>query len=235
MRFEDIPQFTRFSGYACDHAWVYLPQHYANEVLNYGLDVNPDFQRGYVWTLEQKTRYVEYILKGGLSGRDLYFNCPGHHFGRVGRQYGFEGYYVLVDGKQRLDAALGFLNNEVPVFGGNYFRDFTDKLSFTDYRFRWHVNTLKTREEILQWYLDLNSGGTVHAPNELDRVRQLIGTPYEPPSQEIIIAQAGLDRDILKEAVAKIEIEKANRQKAFAENEAKRLAAAPPKKGKKIR
>lgn len=72
MRFEDIPQFTKFSGYSVDQSWVYLPRHYASEVLNYGLDVNPDFQRGYVWTLEQKTRYVEYILKGGLSSRERF-------------------------------------------------------------------------------------------------------------------------------------------------------------------
>ena len=37
------------------------------------------------------------------------------------------GEFVLVDGKQRLNAALEFLDNRVPVFGGNFFEDFTDE------------------------------------------------------------------------------------------------------------
>jgi hypothetical protein len=233
MRFADIPQFTKFTGYSVDHAWVYLPRHVANEVKNYGLDVNPDFQRGYVWTLEQKTRYVEYMLKGGLSGRDIYLNCAGHHFGRVGLRWGAQGYYVLVDGKQRIDAAIGFLNNEVPVFGGNHFRDFTDKLSFTDVRFRWHVNMLQTREEVLQWYLDLNSGGTVHTSKELDHVRQLLAEkkPFELPTQAEVEAYAGLDREIMKTAIQEerdAEIKRSNEA-----NEARRQAM--PMKGKKRR
>lgn len=144
-RFQDIPQFTKTANYSVDHAWPYLLDYYAREVLEADLDVNPDFQRGYVWTLEQKSRYVEYILRGGMSGRDLYFNCAGWRYGQVGRQYGAKGYYVLVDGKQRLDAVLGFMNNEVPIFGGNYFRDYTDKMDILTARFRWNVNDLSLR------------------------------------------------------------------------------------------
>jgi hypothetical protein len=138
-----------------------------------------------------------------------------------------------VDGKQRLDAVLGFMNNEVPIFGGNYFRDYTDKMDMLVARFRWNVNDLQTRDEVLQWYLDLNSGGTVHSPNELDRVRELIGTPYAPPSQEEILAQARLDRDALKEAIARMDVDKSLRR-VQAENEAKRRAATS-KKGQKGR
>jgi hypothetical protein len=36
------------------------------------------------------------------------------------------------------------------------------------------VNDLKTREEVLQWYLDLNSGGVVHTEEELNRVREML-------------------------------------------------------------
>src|SRR3546814_4815088 len=34
---------------------------------------------------------------------------------------------VIVDGKQRLTAILGFLNGNVAVFGGHHFRDFDDQ------------------------------------------------------------------------------------------------------------
>ena len=36
------------------------------------------------------------------------------------------------------------------------------------------VNDLQTREEVLQWYLELNSAGTPHSKEELDRVKALL-------------------------------------------------------------
>jgi hypothetical protein len=209
-RFEDIVPFTRSASYSVDHGWDYLPIHYATEVLEAGLDVNPDFQRNYVWTPEQKVRYVEYVLRGGTSGRDLYFNCPGWRHGRVGPRYGAEGYYVLVDGKQRLDAVLGFLNNEFPIFGGNYRRDYTDRPHIITASFKWHVNDLKTREEVLQWYIDLNAGGTVHTPDEINRVRALkeANAPFELPTQEAIFSQAQMDREVIQKALRKVEAQK---------------------------
>ncbi|MCP4427239.1 MAG: hypothetical protein GY803_22350 [Chloroflexi bacterium] len=37
-----------------------------------GVDISPDYQRGHVWTREQQTKYVEHILRNGISGRDIY-------------------------------------------------------------------------------------------------------------------------------------------------------------------
>lgn len=232
-RFQDIVPFTRSAGYACDHSWPFLPDFVANEVLEGGLDLNPDFQRGHVWTTEQKIRYVEYILRGGLSGRDIYLNCPGFRFGRVGRQWGNEGHYVLVDGKQRLDAVFGFMNNEFPIFEGHFYRDFTDKMDLLVARFRWHVNDLQTREEVLQWYLDLNSGGTVHSDDELNRVRKLLAekAPYEPPTQEETEQTAGLHREIFQRAVTETRAKLARRE--LADKEPKPEAPKTTKKGKK--
>jgi len=202
-RFQDIPQFTRNAPYGVDISWDYLARHYMREVIDYGLDVNPDFQRDYVWTPEQKVRYVEFVLQGGMTGKDLYLNCPGHKFGRVGPNYGAEGYYVLVDGKQRLDAVLGFMNDEFPIFGGNFRRDYPDNPHILTARFHWNVNDLATREEVLQWYIDLNAGGTVHRPEEIDRVRVLKaeGKPFDIPSHDDRMAQAGVDREIIQAAL----------------------------------
>lgn len=140
-KFSDIPQFTHWGNYTVTVGWDYLPHHYLHYVLDLGLNVSPDFQRGYVWTLEQKVRYVEYILRGGKTGRDIYINAPAWNNLRE-----IEHDHVLVDGKQRLDAVLGFLNNEFPVFGGNYRRDYTDSLRLHQ-SFNWHVNDLQSREE----------------------------------------------------------------------------------------
>jgi hypothetical protein len=70
--------------------------------------MNPDFQRGHVWTEEQQIAYVEYLLKGGMSGRTFYFNKPSWK-----NKDTINGYddFVCVDGLQRTTAIEKFLNN----------------------------------------------------------------------------------------------------------------------------
>jgi len=166
-RFQDVPQFTRDSSYAVDISWGYLPRYLQGQVEDGGLDLNPDFQRGHVWDLDKQVAFIEFSLRGGTSARSVYLNCPG--WNRGGRKN-----YVLVDGKQRITAVLAFLDGKVPVFGGHVFRDFKDRLHITGPSFRWHVNDLKTRAEVLQWYLDLNTGGVVHTSEEIERVRAML-------------------------------------------------------------
>lgn len=234
-RFQDIPQFTRSAGYMVNVGLDYLARHYARYVVEYGLDVCPDFQRGYVWKPEQKVRFMEYMLRGGLSGLDIYINAPTWRTGLFGAGHP-EAWCVLVDGKQRLDAALGFLNNEFPIFGGSFYRDFTDRPRITCCNFRWHVNDLTTREECLQWYLDLNTGGTIHTEDELSKVRGLItaGEAYVRPPQEEILRLARIDRPVFEEVFREIEEEKARMEAAHIAREAAE-AAKPKRKGGKRR
>lgn len=165
--FRDIPQFTRTANYQVDISWSYLLEALRGYVGKDGLDMDPDFQRAHVWDAERQKRYVEFILRGGDSGKDIYTNCPRWHHGGVKD-------FVLVDGKQRLEAVTKFLRSELPIFDGHLFKDYTDSLRITQASFKWHVNDLDTRAEVLQWYLDLNSGGVVHTSEELDRVRGLL-------------------------------------------------------------
>jgi Arc/MetJ-type ribon-helix-helix transcriptional regulator len=214
--FSDIPQYTRDATYKVDVGWDYLPLFYAHSVTKDRLNVCPDFQRGYVWTPEQRVRYIEFVLRGGATGQDIYTNCRGWRLGDSTD-------YVLVDGKQRLDAVLAFLSNEFPIFGGNFFRDYGDRLRTVKHRFHWHVNDLDTRDEVLQWYLDLNSGGTVHTKEELDHVRALIGSGnFDSPSDAEIHEAAKLHRSVVADAIAKLEAQRA-------ELTAKAQAAPPPK------
>jgi hypothetical protein len=80
---------------------------------------------------------------------------------------------VLVDGLQRLTALIRFLNNEIPIFG-NYFKDFEDNPRDSLTMIRFNINDLQTKAEVLQWYLDMNTGGTVHSDEEIQRVKELL-------------------------------------------------------------
>lgn len=169
-RFHDIPQFTKMAGYGVDVQWDYLERHLGRygEYPN-GLDLDPDFQRGHVWTEAQQAAYVEHCLRGGWASRVLLFNCVGWNHGS-----GDPGPIVLVDGKQRLTAVLRFLHDEISIFGGHRRCDYTDHMSMFSATFRVCVNDLPTRAAVLNWYIELNAGGTPHTNAELDKVRALL-------------------------------------------------------------
>ena len=80
---------------------------------------------------------------------------------------------MLVDGKQRLEAVRSFLRDELTVFGDCKRSDFTDHMRHY-LSFRVHVNALKTRAEVLTWYLQINAGGVVHSDEEIERVKELL-------------------------------------------------------------
>src|SRR3546814_3429683 len=81
-----------------------------------GLD--PDFQRGHVWTPPNQTRYLEHLLRGGTSSRTLIWNCPGYDQSiSTSADADAPKEMVIVYGKQRLTAILGFLHGNVAVFG----------------------------------------------------------------------------------------------------------------------
>lgn len=172
MEWDDIPTFSSWGKYTTDVSWHDLENTLQRYEKENDLDLNPDFQRGHVWSSEQQIKYVEYILKRGNLSRHIIFNCPGW-------MEGFEGQMVLIDGKQRLNAVRLFMSNELPVFGRAYLRDFTrgskKMVRFPhEIYFTFYVNDLQTRAEVLQFYLDLNAGGVVHSEHEIDRVRQLL-------------------------------------------------------------
>lgn len=168
MKFSEIKQLTQQANYQVNIWWEDLDEsldHYRRSNCGGGLDTDPDFQRGHVWTEAQQIAYVEFKLMGGSGSNDLYTNC-------VGWMNDFQGPFVLVDGKQRLNAALRFIRNEIPAFG-HYRKEFVGRIP-SHAEFIFHVNNLKTREEVLTWYLEMNSGGTPHTQEELDRVRAML-------------------------------------------------------------
>lgn len=164
MDFENISQFTQPASYHVNVPLGYLQEHINSQQEN-GLQLNPDFQRGHVWTEKQQISYVEYLLRGGTSGTEIYFNLPG-------LRWGSRKEFVCVDGLQRITVCLRFLNNEITAFGVLY-NDYEGRIDQQVNLSIW-VNTLETKREVLIWYLEMNEGGTPHTEAELEKVRQMI-------------------------------------------------------------
>ena len=164
MKFRNIPPFTKGSDYHINVPLTHLRET-IDDYLNHGLNLNPDFQRVHVWDMRMREAFVEFILRGGTSAKTLYFNHPGW-------MHSFDGEFVIVDGKQRLTSLLMFTNNEIPAFGTLY-KDFEDQLDILTTVII-SINDLKTRAEVLQWYLDINSSGVVHTDEEIEKVKALL-------------------------------------------------------------
>ncbi len=171
MKFKDIKQFTSDGNYRISVSFEHLVR-WIKDQQEYGLQLNPDFQRGYVWTEKQQIAWLEYAIRGGRSGRELYFNDPNWMGFDVNKDEYHD--FVCVDGLQRITAIERFMNNEIQVFG-TYFKDYEDPLWFrNNVHVDLVVNDLKSRAEVLQWYIDMNTGGTQHSTEEIDRVKALL-------------------------------------------------------------
>lgn len=120
------------------------------------------------WTEEQQISYVAHVLRGGTSGKTIFLNNPNWQEHRSDTYTDF----VCVDGLQRLTALKRFVNNEIKVFN-HYYKEFTGSLRIY-HNLKLNINNLKTKKEVLNWYVEMNEGGTPHTKEEIDKVKNLI-------------------------------------------------------------
>lgn len=158
MRLADIPRMSQ-ANYRIDVAWTSLQQHLEMFGASAPLVLDPVYQRGYVWTTQQQIEYLEFQIKGGMSGRDIFWNAPGWHESP-------EKAIELVDGKQRINAVQRFLRDEIPVFG-RLLSGYDGAPDMIRHRFKFHVNDLVDPVDVVQWYLDMNTGGSAHTEKDL--------------------------------------------------------------------
>jgi len=173
MNIADIPSLT-YVGQGLCLSWDAIDDTLTRWKKSYGIDLDPEFQRGHVWDMDTKIKFIEFMLKGGQV-QPLRFNSPVFGGENHAKHSDLPETVVLVDGKQRLTTILDFMANKIPVFGGTHLSDF-DKpnllLMRTDITY--NVNKLQTKKELYQWYLEMNEGQVAHSKDELQKVRKLL-------------------------------------------------------------
>lgn len=142
-----------------------------------GLNLDPDFQRGHVWTHEQRAAFMEGIFRGTVGDSQLIiqFNAPhwdsDNHGGDLPKEI------QIVDGLQRLTTVRMFMAGEITIFGGLKASDFDGSLYAVDrpnYRLKFAIHNFANRADLLRYYLAINSGGTPHSISEIERVKGLL-------------------------------------------------------------
>ncbi|MND11601.1 hypothetical protein D3C87_351270 [compost metagenome] len=141
---------------------------------DYGvLELNPDFQRGHVWTEEQQVRFIEASIRGLIPSacQVIQFNCPNWHHNNTGiLPDGFQ----CMDGLQRYTAINRFIKGEIRPFGLDVEDFYKTSFSPRDINVTIAVHCYTNKNELLRRYIDINTGGTPHHIDEISRVRAMI-------------------------------------------------------------
>lgn len=137
-----------------------------SKVYHFGVDVNPIYQRPYIWESQDKIKLIETIFEHGNIGLFV-FNHK--HFEENG------SCYEIIDGKQRLNAITDFYEDKFKV-KGFYFSELTpnDKSSFKNSMIlesETHELDLKTQ---LKLFLKINRTGRQVEESHIKKVKELL-------------------------------------------------------------
>lgn len=133
-----------------------------SKVLHFGVEDSPDFQRDYVWTEEDKVRLLESVFAGRDIGKFIF----------VKRKY----HDLVLDGKQRLKALVDFRLSRYP-YKGVYYHQLSrrDDLRFENHMVQYaELPESTTRKEMLEVFLEMNTGGVPQTEEHIKRVKELL-------------------------------------------------------------
>lgn len=138
---------------------------------DFGVDYAPDFQRGHVWTQQQRERFVEGLIRGAIPSQSIILKFNSAH------ESNLDGYAgdlprsaQIVDGLQRFTALDLFMRGEVLAFGKTAQELVGTPFSIGEEQVTIHTYRFGRKADLLGFYLDMNTGGTPHSAEEIARV-----------------------------------------------------------------
>lgn len=132
----------------------------------FGVDMNPEYQRGFVWTMDDKIKLIESIFDGVEIGKFAFVKLPWKDSQSPG--------YEILDGKQRLSCLMEFMADRFAYKGVYY-----SQLSFSDKHYFCNFNITSgeaeegtTLKQKLRYFLKMNTGGRPQDPAHMEGIRQ---------------------------------------------------------------
>jgi len=130
-----------------------------------GVRDNPDYQREYVWTQEDKDRYLDTLFAGRPLGNFIFVR---HHDGQSDE---------LLDGKQRLSTLLELVMSVLP-YRGVYWHEMSGEDRNTVLQRTAQYADLDseqyTRADFYEIFLEVNRAGVPQTEEHLNHVRALL-------------------------------------------------------------
>lgn len=135
----------------------------------FGVDFNPDYQRGYVWTQEDKELLLDSIFKNIDIGKFVFIRLSDAEW--MKRNFGYE----ILDGKQRLSTLIEFYENKLS-YKGKYFNDLSgkDKGVFRNHMVSVAEVNETDKKTVLKYFLMLNRTGKAMDETHLKAVEDML-------------------------------------------------------------
>lgn len=139
-----------------------------------GIDFDPDYQRGSVWSDNDREKLLDSIFAGREIGRFVLRDRDTKEWLQDGLTY------EIIDGKQRLLTLLAFYENRFP-YRGYYYNDLSAKDRNCFLNCITAVAEVRdvSRKEVLEIFLALNECGRPVSEDVLNNVRELIKAEQE--------------------------------------------------------
>lgn len=132
------------------------------------------YQRPLVWTMEENQLLIESIYQRIECGRILVRKRSWAECETMGEEAAFMD---IVDGKQRLNAVRGFINNEYPDMHGNYFADLSNMCQgeFTNHQLFSYAEMDENTPDakVIEQFLKLNFAGVPQSKEHIDFVKSI--------------------------------------------------------------
>ena len=137
------------------------------------------YQRPFVWTKKDNQLLIESIYNGIECGRVLIRLRSWKTLEKLTKAGETEvGFRDIVDGKQRLNAIRGFINDEYPDLHGNYYSDLSEEaqhkfgnnqqLSYAE------MGDTATDEQVIKQFLKLNFSGKPQSQEHINHVKEIM-------------------------------------------------------------
>lgn len=134
-----------------------------------GVNMNPNYQRDYVWTMEDKIALIDSIFQNIDIGKFVFNNVDTQTW----LETGFSD--EIIDGKQRLSTIIEFYENRFP-YKNLYYNDLHpyDKYCFKHLQVSVAKVENATKEDILRYFIKLNTCGKTMSKKDLDKVVSML-------------------------------------------------------------
>lgn len=149
-------------------------EHLINMHYHFGIDFNPDYQRGYVWVQKDKELLLDSIFKNIDIGKFAIVRLSDSEW--LERNVSYE----ILDGKQRLSTLIEFYENKL-TYKGKYYNDLSwrDRITFKNHSVSMAEIESTNKQTILKYFLMLNRTGKAMDEAQLDKVENMLNELVE--------------------------------------------------------
>jgi hypothetical protein len=133
---------------------------------HFGIDMNPEYQRDYVWELDDKIKLIDSIFNNIDIGK----------FVMIHKEYKDNDImYEVLDGKQRIRAILDFYEDRI-IYRGFKFSELNikDRMHFRGYTISYcSINDCSIQQKLKIFY-HINQNGKIMDQDHLNKIKAMI-------------------------------------------------------------